>query len=110
MGRYIRGGNYHGTITVIVCFDLHVCQCMVFRIYRAMALSLATPGVQQSIESMNRGSAQARPKQALHDTSIYIYIYIWYVGHPIIANYGHKREIVYCAFSCLTLPAVYMPF
>ena len=54
----------HGTMTVIVCFDLHVCQCMVFRIYRAMALSLATPGV------TNRGSAQARPKQALHDTSI----------------------------------------
>ena len=52
----------HGTMTVIVCFDLHVCQCMVFRIYRAMALS----------SESSRGSAQARPKQALHDTSIII--------------------------------------
>ena len=34
----------------------------------------------------------------------------WYVGHPIIASYGHKREIVYCAVSCLTLRAVYMRF
>ena len=46
MGRYIRRGKgtvmqLHGTMTVIVCFDLHVCQCMVFRIYHAMALSLA---------------------------------------------------------------------
>ena len=39
-----------------------------------------------------------------------LYIYIWYVGHPIIASYGHEREIVYCAFSCLTLQAVYIPF
>ena len=64
MGRYVRGGNCHAATRVIVCFDLYVCQCMVFRIYRAMALSLATPGV------TNRGSAQARPKQALHDTSM----------------------------------------
>ena len=57
---YVEGTvmQLHGTMTVIVCFDLHVCRCMVFRIYRALALSLATPGVQQRLSS---GSPQTGP-------------------------------------------------
>ena len=42
-----------------------------------------------------------------------LHIYIYYgtsVTQAIIASYGHKREIVYCAFSWLTLRAVYVPF
>ena len=85
----------HGTMTVIVCLDLRVCQCMVFKIYRAMALSLATPG------ASNRGSAQARPKQALHVTSnIYDYThfnYYFFVVFP--SNFASQ----YCSILSLLI-------
>ena len=57
---YVEGTvmQLHGTMTVIVCLDLHVCQCKVFRIYRAMALKSSTTPVQQRL---SLGSPQTGP-------------------------------------------------
>ena len=68
-------------------------------------------------------SAQARPKQALHVTSIwgeperaphkrYSHARILY-GTSVTRNYilsylyGHKRKTFYCAFSCLDTSRIY---
>ena len=82
-------------IVVRFCTPMHSTECYSYSLFmqKLIGASLSEPHI--------NGTSMRE---------LYIYI-LWYVGHVgIIASYGHKREIVYCAFSCLTLRAVYMPF
>ena len=72
---------------------------------------MISTGVHVSTHRALIGASLSEPHingTSMRELYVYIYIYGTSVTQAIIASYGRKREIVYCAFSCLTLQAVYI--
>ena len=109
-----------GTRLLIIC-ALYTCRCLnhsfliaccTYKMYMSLCLSHAQYMYDLLLLTVIIGASLSEPH--INGTSMReLYIYIYY-GTSVTqgSTYGHKREIVYCAFSCLghAPRAVYTPF